>query len=35
MPVPVLCLDEALRHFAKRFREQFSKLQHQYFVQFL
>ena len=32
MPVPILCLDESLRYFAERFREQFSKPQYQYFV---
>src|SRR5712692_3375524 len=32
MPVPILCLDNELRHFAERFREQFSKPQYQYFV---
>src|SRR5437660_4782161 len=32
MPIPILCLDESLRYFAERFREQFSKPQYQYFV---
>ena len=32
MPVPIRCLDESLRSFAERFREQFSKPQYQYFV---
>lgn len=32
MPVPILCLDEDVRHFAERFREMFSKPQYQYFV---
>ncbi len=32
MPVPLLCLDHELLHFAERFRSQFSKPQYQYFV---
>ncbi len=32
MPVPIICLDEALHHFAERFRKQFSKPQYQYLV---
>src|SRR2546422_3322148 len=32
MPVPILCLDDRLRHFVEQFREQFSKPQFQYFV---
>ena len=32
MPVPIICLDEDVRHFAERFREMFSKPQYQYFV---
>jgi hypothetical protein len=32
MPIPIICLDETLQHFAQRFREQFSKPQYQYFV---
>ena len=32
MPVPIICLDDELRHFVERFREQFSKPQYQYFV---
>ena len=32
MPVPIICLDENLRHFAQRFRELLSKPQYQYFV---
>ena len=28
----MICLDEALQHFAQRFREQLSKPQYQYFV---
>jgi hypothetical protein len=32
MPVPILCLDEHLRHFTQRFRELLSKPQYQYFV---
>jgi hypothetical protein len=32
MPVPIICLDEELRHFAEQFREQFTKPQYQYFV---
>jgi len=32
MPIPIICLDEALQHFAQRFRELFSKPQYQYFV---
>jgi hypothetical protein len=32
MPVPIICLDEHLRHFAERFRDELSKPQYQYFV---
>lgn len=32
MPIPILCLDDELSHFAERFREHFSKPQYQYFV---
>ncbi len=32
MPVPIICLDEHLRHFAQRFRKLLSKPQYQYFV---
>jgi hypothetical protein len=32
MPVPILCLDEALPHFAERFSQRFSKPQYQHFV---
>ena len=32
MPVPILCLDEHLRQFAQRFRQELSKPQYQYFV---
>ena len=32
MPIPILCLDESLRHFVQRFRKWFSKPQYQYFV---
>src|SRR5947209_5019146 len=32
MPVPIICLDEALQHFAERFSELFSKPQYQHFV---
>jgi len=32
MPIPIICLDEALQHFAQRFRELLSKPQYQYFV---
>ena len=32
MPVPILCLDEHLRHFAERFGKLLSKPQYQYFV---
>ncbi len=32
MPVPIICLDEAIRHFAQRFQNLFSKPQYQYFV---
>ena len=32
MPVPILCLDEALQHFAERFSKLFSKPQYQHFV---
>jgi len=32
MPVPMICLDDELRHNVERFREQFSKPQYQYFV---
>ncbi len=30
MPVPILCLDEEVRHFAQRFRQVFSKPQYQH-----
>ena len=32
MPIPIICLDEALQHFAQRFRDLLSKPQYQYFV---
>ena len=32
MPVPIICVDEMLHHFARRFSEQFSKPQYQHFV---
>ena len=32
MPVPIICLDESLRQFAERFRQELSKPQYQYFV---
>jgi len=32
MPVPIICLDEALQHFAERFSTLFSKPQYQHFV---
>ncbi len=32
MPVPIICLDEDVRHFAERFQQQFSKPQFQYLV---
>jgi len=32
MPIPIICLDEALQHFAERFRDLLSKPQYQYFV---
>ena len=32
MPVPIICLDEHVRHFAERFRKLFSKPQYQYLV---
>ena len=32
MPVPIICLDEQVRHFAERFRQVLSKPQYQYFV---
>jgi hypothetical protein len=32
MPVPMICLDDEMRQFAERFREQFSKPQYQHFV---
>ena len=32
MPVPIICLDEELRHFVERYRQWFSKPQYQYFV---
>ncbi len=32
MPVPIICLDEQVRHFAERFRQGLSKPQYQYFV---
>ena len=32
MPVPIICLDEHVRHFGERFRKLFSKPQYQYFV---
>ena len=32
MPVPIICLDEQVRHFAERFGKLFSKPQYQYLV---
>src|SRR5258708_3049755 len=32
MPVPIICLDEHLRHFSERYRRLLSKPQYQYFV---
>jgi len=32
MPVPIICLDDQVRHFGERFRQEFSKPQYQYFV---
>jgi hypothetical protein len=32
MPLPILCLDERLRHCAERFRQELSKPQYQYLV---
>ncbi len=32
MPVPIICLDEYLRQFAERFRDEFSQPQYQHFV---
>jgi hypothetical protein len=32
MPVPIICLDEALQHFAERFSKLFSKPQYRHFV---
>src|SRR5438093_10420669 len=32
MPVPIICLDEEVRHFAERFCKVFSKPQYQHFV---
>ncbi len=32
MPVPIICLDEQIRHFAERFGKLFSKPQYQYLV---
>jgi hypothetical protein len=32
MPIPIICLDEELRHFVERYRPQFSAPQYQYFV---
>src|SRR5437867_11334751 len=32
MPVPIICLDESLRQFAERFRQELSKPQYQHFV---
>ena len=32
MPVPIICLDDQVRHFAQRFRQGLSKPQYQYFV---
>ena len=32
MPIPIICLDEELCHFAERYRQHFSKPQYQYFV---
>ena len=32
MPIPIICLDEQLRQFAERFRQELSKPQYQYLV---
>ena len=32
MPVPIICIDDQLRQFADRFRQELSKPQYQYFV---
>lgn len=32
MPMPIICLDEALQHFAQQFRGLLCKPQYQYFV---
>src|SRR6266849_4161780 len=32
MPVPIICLDDTLRHFVERYREQFSQPQYAYLV---
>jgi hypothetical protein len=32
MPVPIICLDDTLRHFVERYREQFSQPQYPYLV---
>ena len=32
MPIPILCLDDELCHFAERYRPLMSKPQYQYFV---
>jgi hypothetical protein len=32
MPVPIICLDAELRHFAEEFRSELSKPQYQHFV---
>src|SRR5258708_13031672 len=32
MPVPIVCLDDEVRHFAERFGGLFTKPQYQYFV---
>ena len=32
MPIPIICLDTHLRHFAERFRHELSKPQYQHFV---
>jgi hypothetical protein len=32
MPVPIICLDEHVRHFGERFVKLFSKPQYQYLV---
>ena len=32
MPVPIICLDEDVHHFAERFQKLLSKPQYQYFV---